>query len=295
VPVATNKPINFIVIGSTDDRQVSSWLLLARQMGHSAVYLDIKDAGNKWSLEVDGEPRIVFGRQSLELASPRNRWYLRGPLIAPPSVIQLIEIIHSLLILFASPEWRYLPRGNQEGHFSSKLFQLTHAQIRVPKTCVRSRLDGARTLRSSTVIKSISQIRSTVVTLEDPRLGTADGLHLEQERILDARLFKVHGYVRSGTILSSLAVECLSKCIDYREDDNVQYRLGSMTQDIKEVLLFCASVFGVALFDIDIFDTSKGLVLLEVNFSPAPAYFENIIDKSMIFSRDVLIDFLGSR
>jgi hypothetical protein len=115
---------------------------------------------------------------------------------------------------------------------------------------------------------------------------------MEQERVGTARSLKLHGYVRNGAIISSLIVECKSDYIDYRADRDARFKIVPATGEYHDLMLGFARKFDVALFDFDILETERGMAFLEINFSPAPVYFERIAEPEMRFSRTVLEDFL---
>jgi glutathione synthase/RimK-type ligase-like ATP-grasp enzyme len=69
--------------------------------------------------------------------------------------------------------------------------------------------------------------------------------------------------------------------------------LAHVTSNYEDLILGFAREFDAALFDLDILEAEDRITFLEINFSPAPIYFERIVEPKKRFSRTVLADFLS--
>jgi hypothetical protein len=284
-----------VVVSSKADSQAQIWLRIAKGLGHQAIHLNTERAGVDWRLVVSGDAQVVRRHgPALSLSDPSLCWYLRGPNFADTQTLVEIELLHSLLTVFAYPQARYFIKGGEEGRFGSKPLQLVSFQNLCPSSRISTRR-LPRKNRDKFVVKSLSQIRSTVVTCADSRLHRGASLHFEQERIEHGDLLKVHAYMRNDALLQTFVVKCSSgSIVDYRAAINVKYTRIDSDHRIMRVIQKFYQIAGTTFFDIDLFITENEIIILEINFSPAPTFFERSAGIDYDFSRAVLSNFLAA-
>ncbi|MCK4816921.1 hypothetical protein KA005_14220, partial [bacterium] len=102
---------------------------------------------------------------------------------------------------------------------------------------------------------------------------------------------KLHFYRKRDGLWLSFMVACESNVIDYRYDEGTIYKeLETKLEWILAADLFLKK-YGCRFFDVDIITHKNGEVFLEVNFSPAPRFFEEHVGDTKFSSR-LLADWL---
>lgn len=287
---------NLCIIGTSGDSQVNNWIAIAKRINSKVAFFDVQEMGENWRIEVNNEFCGLFVPPAGFYSFSSDCWYFRGPLQAKHITLVQLHLIHALLSFQALPRGDYFNPDRIEANLLSKPYQQIFFRESFPQSRILS-ADKILEADSASVIKSISHIRSKASMLRDileynKSIKFLAGPVLVQERVAGTPV-KVHCYIsRNGSPLF-LACGCSSSEVDYRYA-KTNYFEYEVSCDIKSQAQRIHSITRSHFFDFDIM-CSEGLepVLLEVNFSPAPSYYELKLHNNFKFSEAILRDWLS--
>ena len=284
-----------VIIASQEDRQAVRWEKLCQASGLETSFLLASDVGQNWSVVVSSgdDPWVsVPGKQQNHIADPTICWYLRGPTEGTVFIREQIQLLHRLLAHYAYPLGNYFQEGDEEAITASKPTQAAMFRGSFPLTRITSA--PSRFDSGDWVVKSISGIRSIVVDGQDERLSYSHARFAApvqfQKRVMGAPV-KVHWYRTRRETWLILAVAASATGVDYRYCSESEYEIMPMR---AHWYLFANDLFArlrTRFFDFDLIDSEDGELFLEVNTSPAPAYFEDATS-NFSFSARVLCDWV---
>lgn len=211
-------------------------------------------------------------------------------------ILQGLALLHWLLCITAYPMGNYFYTSDEEWFASAKLEQVTSQESTVPKTLVFKRTLSPPPNSKNYIVKSISGIRSIAVGGDDARLSNShesEACPVQYQNRIPGHAIKCHFYRTRFDQWKAFVVSAECKTVDYRYDDTFYSQVGvpAVAFNIANKVL---RMWGARFFDIDLIQGADQATFLELNFSPAPVFFENTALSGIAsFSAEVLTDWLG--
>lgn len=269
-----------VIIGEQEDTQALAWYNLGENSGISCFFLEVCQIHSEWYLQIHNSiPTVVLHDGTYFYLNAQDIcWYLRGPTQASFAILQSISLLHNFLAWYAYPQGNYFQYGLEEGLVESKPSQLSLLINQIPTTYLQTKATS-HVQRHQYITKSLSSTRSTVVHLADDRLQFEPNTKLAcplqvQERIL-GRAVKAHFYKNRQNLWQGLCIVSQSSDIDYRYAQDTQHEFMSMPPAWFKIADTCYALFRSKFFDLDfMLDPTGQAIFLEINFSPAPTYYE---------------------
>lgn len=278
-----------IVIGTAEDDQARVWALLAEKWLR-VVFLQPIDFKITWSLLADEKGvRVDDWNGGNQYASHDQEvyWYLRVPELNEPSLSQYILLLRQSL----HRSDRLLPCSGLKPWASAKLLQTGLWRGKRPAAHVGYHSPARDTIGLITKGLSGASSRASLVTEGSRPCEFIPSFY--QQRINGAHS-KVHCWINKEG-LHHLYVATDSQYVDPRDDPDLRYQRCRLPDDVRLKLEQLGSKIGCRFFDVDFIDKDGDLFFLEVNFSPAPVWFESRFDTpDYTFSEQALSDWLLS-
>jgi hypothetical protein len=283
-----------VVIGDPKDKQASKWHTMALSLGADSIFLSAAQINRQWRLDLGEErmPAIICSSgERLEIIPNSSRWYLRGPSSGNLRIREQLQLLHQ----YASRVYEngdYFLSADSEVHTESKPLQAVLAPCRVPVTRVRR---PVRLMSANWVTKSLSHVRSKVVDSSHPGLLLSNDGNMAApsmfQHLVHGLHVKVHCYYSRCQTWKLFAVSAKASCIDYRYSSDVEYAVEQVRCRWYHYAQRLYEYLRIRFFDFDLVVSGSFDTFLEVNSSPAPVYFENILEDYR-YSAHVLLDWL---
>lgn len=287
-------PNALCIIGNKDDSQAQNWMSIARSLSSRVAFFETCDIGKTWNLICCNEVCGILSHPSVFYPFNKGCWYYRGPLFADSFALTQFNTIHSVLAATSYPLSNYFNPSDIEARLNSKAFQHIYFGC-FPESRIISRVSLVSNSQFR-VFKSLSHVRSKVSLLEQlinkNYLCQSHGGPLMLQRVADGIPVKVHCYIMrdSSPLISAFA--CYSNDMDYRYS-NTRYQAIDMSPAIRSKALELHELTGSRFFDFDIsIDRCNKLTMFEMNFSPAPCFFEDQAGTAYEYSKQILVDWL---
>jgi|688.fasta_scaffold164293_3 hypothetical protein len=291
---------SLVIIATIEDQQAMGLYKIAINSNYDVYFLSVDKLGVDWTVEINNANVCVTYLKSIyfNVQDKNICWYLRSPYLGSKAFLQIINLLHKFLTIHAYPHHNYFYSGDNETQADSKPLHANIFPNLFPQSNIVSRIRNLKKIKNKSIVKSISNIRSEVVKLSDRRLNIQQSEKLDCpiliQSIIQGESLKAHCYLSRKGYWHIFCVKVNNHEIDYRYDSAATYQVIDTPPIIFLYADKCYTIFKCIFFDLDfIVSSSNEHYFLEINFSPAPIYFEKIVwNKYMKYSSYLLSDWL---